>query len=392
MSNKRSVRWGRRRRTSSPKSAFARLRRLIFIGLVLVVAVVVLAPRLASLGPIRSMLIRWATGDIDGRVEVGEMSFGWLATARLADVKLTDTRGNTIAQLDELKMDRNLLTLLFTGDYGTITIVNPQVNLLAEPGTTNLERVLARVLNKPASDQSSRLPKVRVQFIDGLIQIASAGDAKAYQIGRLNGQITANPTTRQISLNLGGMTRGIDDQQGQMELVGEFETGPSQTIGPGRLHVTANTLASDFVRPILLRLGEPANCRGLIGADVEITWTNPANQFNIDVHRLSADRLALTTTHWLQGDQLSVNRFSCTGQIQQSPKRLSANQLQLETEFAQIQADGEFDWQQLTQSLTGGQLPSSDFNVSGRVDLCTSRGCSLIPLACKAVSSCGGPT
>jgi hypothetical protein len=199
--------------------------------------------------------------------------------------------------------------------------------------------------------------------------LSCQGEARPYRVEPLDGSLALDPAADRLAVEFRGMTHGGNGRQGEWEMAGEVSLGPIGAIGPGSLRLKAKSVAADVLRPILLRLGEPAYSAGEIGVDLQIEWTDPANALAISVKSLVADEFALVTSGWLRGDQLSIRHLSGEGTIQYLGDRLVASQLRLESEFAEVRADGEFPWRRLAESLTGGQLPASDFAVSGQVDL-----------------------
>jgi hypothetical protein len=83
---------------------------------VLIVLLVLLAPTIASTGPVRSLVLGKVNANLNGRVEVADWSLGWTSGARLSGLRVLDPAGQQIAGLSSLTTDLSILDIL-RGSY-----------------------------------------------------------------------------------------------------------------------------------------------------------------------------------------------------------------------------------------------------------------------------------
>ena len=130
-------------------------RRLALYALAAVVvvllAVVALLPTLLSTGPGTRVVERIASGQVEGRVTIGDLSLGWLSGVRAADVKVFDDDDRNVIQVADFSTDAGLLEFLGgTIDLGDARLrANLAVVEVYDDGTTNLDRLFG------ASDDES---------------------------------------------------------------------------------------------------------------------------------------------------------------------------------------------------------------------------------------------
>ncbi len=68
-------------------------------------------------------------------------------------------------------------------------------------------------------------------------------------------------------------------------------------------------------------------------------------------------------------DRLFAENLSLQGQLNLSPRQISATQFSVTSELAQLNADGTFDANQLTNLVSSGELLQTPFHTEGKLDL-----------------------
>src|SRR4051794_38290866 len=87
-----------------PKKRKRRKWPWVLVGIVVfLILLVVLAPTLIGMGPVRSFIAGKAGDYINGSVKIDELSLGWTSGMRVGGVKIYDDKGVLILELDQLK-------------------------------------------------------------------------------------------------------------------------------------------------------------------------------------------------------------------------------------------------------------------------------------------------
>lgn len=169
---------------------------------VLLLLLVLLLPTIASLGPIRSMVVGQINQQINGSVEIGGWSLGWFSPISLSNVKVYDEQKRLILDVPSVKLGISLSQAIRSnfalGNENEITVASFLVNV-DETGKTNLEKLpRAKSTHAPAAAPSAppKLPDVSGKF-----KITFAGTVEGSQLAKpiYVRQSTANVTITDIN-------------------------------------------------------------------------------------------------------------------------------------------------------------------------------------------------
>lgn len=121
-----------------------RWRRKVLIGLgvvvVLIIIGIIVGPWIAG-AVLPSRVERALAPHIDGSVDVERTRLSWFGAQRIGPVVVRDAEGTEAAQLTA-RVDRGLLGLLTGGgSLGTITLAGDVTVIVAEDGSTNIDRI-----------------------------------------------------------------------------------------------------------------------------------------------------------------------------------------------------------------------------------------------------------
>lgn len=104
----------------------------------------------------KNALVAIANSKIDGKLEIGELSIGWLTSQKIIDLKLSRSNGERIVSVHEISSDESLLSILFSGRFKALKISDADVTIVQDgSGATNLEGALGI---KPFSNADLRTP------------------------------------------------------------------------------------------------------------------------------------------------------------------------------------------------------------------------------------------
>src|SRR4051812_14165001 len=98
-----------------------------FIVLLLILAIGVwFAPTVAALTGAPHRIVRDATGDLRGTIEVGHVSLSWFAPVELRDVVVKDSQGRVLLTAPKVTSSKTLFAFLTDrSDLGSLTIEQP---------------------------------------------------------------------------------------------------------------------------------------------------------------------------------------------------------------------------------------------------------------------------
>ena len=138
-------------------------------------------------------------------------------------------------------------------------------------------------------------------------------------------------------------------------------------------HIEANLqsdqLPLDVLAPVLTRILGPANCSGILNADVEIDLDLAAGEITAQLETFNARRVAFVAPEYLGHDQFVAQKLNATGRLELNSHSAIVDQFKADSEFAKIQADGKFDFEQLTKLGSTAEIPAEHFRLDGEIDL-----------------------
>ena len=352
----------KRNRESKPKTK-PRSRVFVFCGfLILLAAVVFFLPAILINTPLKQTAIDWATSDLNGTVEIGNVSTGWLSPVELTQSSLKDKDGNEIAAVEKITTSSTLLGLL-TGNYGSIVVEKPTLDLTLRTDGSNFEDVIANYLNADNKSSSTSIPALNVKIKNGVIGLNSdllPGKTVIENFDSdiwLSSQDAALLATVQINGSTGSLVSNVTIDRGNSELVGESI----------ELSVDCDQLSLDSFAPVLTRLLGPSNMAGQVNGSAIITKHNEV--YDIDFSKFETTQFAFVAPEILDTDQISSLKSTASGKISTNFTQVVAREFKMESEFARIAADGEFDIDQINSLSAGSEKRHSNFQFDGVVDL-----------------------
>ncbi|MEA2708420.1 MAG: large repetitive protein, partial [Phycisphaerales bacterium] len=157
----------------------------VIVGiLLLLILLVALAPTLISSGPGKSFIVGKINNSLNGKLDVADLSIGWLSGVTLNGVKIDDQQGRRVLEIASVRVPISLIgAARGKYDLGDTVIDKPNlVNLeIYEDGSTNLGKLMKDSggnATPPAAppDQTSPQPTqpTKIPDIKGKITINQA--------------------------------------------------------------------------------------------------------------------------------------------------------------------------------------------------------------------------
>lgn len=149
------------------KSGCGCMLPLVILGLL-----IGFAPRIISHTILRNQVPALLIKELPPGVKIGSAEVGWSTPIALNDVVIPDDQGKPALKAQHVTLSISLWELVRgVGNYGTIVIEDPTLDLCVEGGVTNYERFLARLsLGTP---RGAPLPQFDVQLQNGTIVLRS---------------------------------------------------------------------------------------------------------------------------------------------------------------------------------------------------------------------------
>lgn len=201
------------------------------VVIVLLVLLVALLPTIIGLSPVRSFVASQASGYLDGRVEIGELSVGWFSPVRVGGVRIYDNQNRLVLDISKVETEATLSSLAGGSlDLGKTVIIADVTQVIVRPdGQTNLHDVFnisatpaTKTEPKPDAGAALEVPQVVVDLsldLRGGVQVV---DERGQQVAKID-----------IRPGTGGTVKIDDINKGvapDLKLVYDIGTGQSSTI------------------------------------------------------------------------------------------------------------------------------------------------------------------
>ena len=352
----------------------SRMLRLFLAALFGLAIVLLFLPSILVNTSLKQRAIDWAMADIHGKVKLESVSAGWLSPLIVQNATLEDQEGQVVVRVESLHTSQSLLGFLTGGDLGSIKVVAPQIDLITRPDGSNLEDIFAEYIaptNESESEPIHELPAIQVDIENGIVNLSTPSIRGTQRIENLMAQIKCSQSEAPFSVQLQCNTIAPGDES-------SGEVTAAVMLDPGQAEISGNQLQSEIktvdfsisvLAPVLNRLIGPTNCAGRINCDMTVAADMLMMSAKTDIHSFHATNVAVIATEYLGKDQFSAANLTAAGAIQLSSKGVSATGFQMESEFARMKADGDFDFGQLSELASGNAVPQSGFQLDGLVDL-----------------------
>jgi len=321
-----------------------KLRKYLRIGaalLVVVVALIALAPTIVSHTSLASWVARRALKGINGSIRVGSMSLGWFKPVTVRDVELRDDAGRPLLTAPVIAGSKTLLQLIRdSSDLGTFRCEQPALHLVFEGAQSNLEKLLASLPTgdpaKPAP--SSPRPALTLEVVDARVQVEDADTKRSWQLSAIGAS---------IALPRDGSQPVVARLQATLPDAGRIDTEVSVVVADDPLKSTGQLVAKVEGLPLamfgsVLRRQEPgAYMEGQLSTRVDCRWSPDAQgQPVVRVEgQVEARKLDVSATA-LGPDHLRLERLDLPCRLALHGDCLHIEKLQVECDLGKVWAAG----------------------------------------------------
>jgi translocation and assembly module TamB len=274
------------------------LVRLGVVGLLLVVAAWI-APTVVAKTGLRQVVLSHIFTDLNGTVTAGSASFGWLSPVELRDVTVTDPTGRTALRAERITSSRTLLALaLDQSDHGTFTIERAVLDVVCEPGVTNIEQTIANYLIDDGTPPRPQRTGMAVKAEQGRIILREPGSERERTLEPVDLAVTV-PRSRAEPITL-SISAGSPDPTpaGTASTVWEFSDDITLTV-------TAERFAAESLAPLIRRFEPGTDIAGRVSGRMAVRWGSDAQ----GATRARVEGRAVAAGLELAGPWLGVDRL-----------------------------------------------------------------------------------
>ena len=372
-------------------------RRWPWVLLALLVIVLLLPNIIGWLG-LQKHILPYAVKDFNGSVNVQSASMGWFQPIKLSGVEVKDRAGNPILNAASIETSRPMHAFVTSSDYGEITVNQPFVMVDLVDGGSNIEDAIANYIEaaKPspldppptASETSAfELPSLIVKINDGSAIIRSnqtvpAGvpqQSESWQIDSLSGvmslasdqaPLAATIQCRASKLGVDASGQTVLSESGTLLLKSAFDAGQEKLeFSTANVELETSQVPLSIIAPLAHRAIGPAQTAGAATMKLGAAYNIAFGDVVANIENLELTSASIIAPETLGSDQLFIDRVFAVGNIEASPTRIVANNFNVETDFGQLSANGQFDPTQLAKIGEGTQLLNDPLQVQGEFDV-----------------------
>ena len=337
--------------------------RLAVALLVAAAAAVWFAPGVLGRTSLRHTVLHRLAPDFPGDVTIAEADLGWLSPAVFRGVRVTNPGGGEpVLTVEELRTSRPLGELLAAAwggdgpaDFGAITLVRPVLAVAVRPGGSDMEDLLAPVLE---GDSGGGAAGFAVVVEDGAATFTDpAGGVTA--VSGLNATVrvpagAAIPETAELTADFG-------DGERSGAVAASLAAG-------GEFTLRADGVPLAAAGPLAVRFGtdDPAAAWSLGGAaDADLAGTLAAAGGTVS-GAVRGARVVARNAAWPVGDRVTLETAELDGGVAWRDGGLVADRLRFASAPLTVTADGPLP---LSVPADPAALLDADRRVGGTADL-----------------------
>jgi hypothetical protein len=346
-------------------------RRWPWLFLLLLVAGIFFLPNIIAKTSLKQAAIDYALADFNGKISVQDMSLGWLSPIRISGVSAADTQGKPLITIDKMVTSKPLYTFLFDNDYGEVLIERPTVDLQLRPDGSNLEDALEKLM-APSDPpvESFKLPVMTIRCTAGIANVHSTATNEQWTIDSLNAVARTSTDHIPLSVEAQWQFTSAGAPVGGFAMNCQFDSGQDELkFGSGQVAINTQEVPVALAAPIMQRFVGPTSMTGKMTGEFQLAFDAATSQFAMHTQQLSLTGAGLSAPNLMGTDRIIAEHLFVQGQLDLSPQQISAAQFVVNSELAELSADGTFDAKQLTNLVSGGELLETPFHMEGRLDL-----------------------
>ena len=355
--------------------------------LLIILALGFFLPNLIGWLGLHQTAINYAASDFRGNIKVEKFSAGWLQPVELSGIRVVDDQQQLLFEADSIRTSKKLFNLVRTSDYGQVSIDRPVVRVQMRPGSSNVEEALANYLTPvntaeqptPTAVNNEPLPKIQLNIAEGNVLIAGTDSSRVWQIDALNGRVqtggSAAPVVAEIAARVTPQSfdaqgQGVLGQSGALTLVSQVDAGASQlSFASVDVAIETNQLPLSVAGPLMERVVGASQVDGAMTGSLQGNYNGSDHSVALQVEGLNCRNVYFASPSLINDDHVQIQNLVCDGDVQLTPRLISASEFNLQSDIGNVRADGNFDVQQISQLGNNNRLLDSPFEMDGKLDL-----------------------
>ncbi len=331
----------RRRSRRRPR----RKRRVALVALVLAAASLVLfVPNLAAWF-FSERILAVVSQRVNGRLAADSVSLGWFQPVELYKPVAFDAEGEPLFEAQQLTIQKSLLGLILERrKLGTITLHQPQLDIVVWDGGSNIETFLEPLLAEPPSDE----PLEVAWHLDGgevLVRHGPSNESARWTIETLSGNLLR---ADHLHVSLDGtvhVTAG--DESGSLKfqtassVASEYAEASSEHAHESfDVYWEADRLPLSSINPILARFASDTRVSGRLSGTAHATWEPEQHRGRLESleSRIEQPRVVRLSS---EARILELANLQIAGDAEWNEARLDLNRLAITSDVGSLHAKAE---------------------------------------------------
>ncbi|MCG8583532.1 MAG: hypothetical protein MI757_02340, partial [Pirellulales bacterium] len=326
-----------------------RLRRW-FVAILLLVVVIWIAPWIVAATSLRNTVLASIFSDVRGTIRCKSASFGWFSPVVLSDLTIVDEQGVVIGRAAHVESSKSLLALATdSSSLGTFTIRRPQVDVVFDADTTNIEKVFHEWIygdSEGAVGITVVVEDGTLRWADDQMQLASLTVVKPLA------------ADEPLQVNAAAET----DDQGRKGTL-DFALSMKQTGSEGTASIKSEAWSLAVLRRFIHRFGDGSRFGGIVSGTADFTWAGSGKDIEIQADLEAQDFTA--TSPWLRSDRVKLARLDTDAKLTMRGNTLDIERLSVNSDLGSASAAG-----QIPLAWSGWrQLVEENLTIQGNLDL-----------------------
>jgi len=326
-------------------------------------------PWLATREPLRPWLMSWALPELDGEVQVDDISASWFSPLKLHGVRLLDAQGAPLLASTNVVSEKTLMSLVSDSSQpGKIHVSSPVITITLREDGSNVEDLFLPLLASSPDDPPTTVPAFEVQLTGGRVMLQDLSGAAA-EFHDLALTVTHDPAAVQ-PLAFDFSSKVPRAEPGGDPAVAQASGSLNPATFDSQLDLKLERLGAAAVAPLLQRLGGHAEARGELTADLKFQYeaSRATPRFSI-LGTADARQFHLQSDHLLAGDAIDLRRLTLDVDCAIEDGELVVRRHSLKTDVGDLAAEGRFELGRLFAGDVRGLLNDEEYSASGRIDL-----------------------
>lgn len=351
-----------RSRPSRRERALTRLRRswrrLLLASLLLAVLPLYFLPAIIAKSPLRNSLLESVNSQLEGEIEIGQLSLGWFSPVVAREVRIRDSNGDVMGKVQSVSTTASLVSLLWDRTQpGPLQVIRPQATIHVREGGSDWEDLLAPLLAE--SDESSQT-RLQLQIEEAELELIHGPGKIVHRIAG-GGDVSVDSASEKLQWRL-QTELNSPGQSGQIDCDGEVVMAEPSS---GTVRWKASRVGLAVVDAVLVRLGQPVRSRGQLEGQGVVEWTADGVLLTLQPTRI--EQLQVAGLAALQGDVLQSQQTAIQGSCFVGAEELRCRELQCLTDFGSINASSDIRLAELSAALAASDSRRLASAVRGEV-------------------------